>query len=150
MITHATRAGSVLATVAAGLLGGCQATSDATPADRAGVDVHYLEIVCPDVDAQCAALAQVHGVSFGEAVADLGGARVADAPGGSRIGVRAPLADHEQPIIRTYLAVDDIDDAVTKAKVAGAMIAYPPTRQGDTGVWAIYILDGVQVGLWQQ
>ena len=38
---------------------------------------------------------------------------------------------------------------LTRAEAAGAVIAYPPTRQGDTGTWAIYILGGVQVGLWQ-
>ena len=112
--------------------------------------VHYLEIVCSDVAAQCAALEQVHGLSFGPPVADLGQARVAKAADGSLIGVRAPLAEHEQPIVRTYLAVDDIAKAVKEAESAGAMIAYPPTQQGDTGTWAVYILGDVQMGLWQR
>ena len=112
--------------------------------------IHYLEIVCNDVAAECAALSRVHGLSFGPAVADLGGARVAKAPDGSLIGVRAPLAAHEQPIVRAYLAVDDIARAVKDAEAAGGQIAYPPTRQGDTGTWAIYVLGGVQVGLWQK
>ena len=112
--------------------------------------VHYLEVVCRDVAAQCAALEQVHGLSFGPAVADLGQARVAKAADGSMIGVRAPLAEHEQPIVRTYLEVDGIASAVKKAESAGAIIAYPPTRQGDTGTWAIYILGDVQIGLWQR
>ena len=112
--------------------------------------VHYLEIVCRDVDGQCAALKRVHGLSFGPAVADLGQALAAEAPDGSRTGVRAPLAEHEQPIIRTYLEVDDIARAVKDAEAAGAMIAYPPTQQGDTGIWAIYILGDVQIGLWQR
>jgi predicted enzyme related to lactoylglutathione lyase len=138
MWTYAT-----LATVVLGLLTGCQTM-------QPDLRVHYLEIVCGDVDEQCAALASVHGVSFGEAVADLGGARVAEAPGGTLIGVRAPLAAHEQPIIRTYLAVDDIAKAVAEAEAAGAVVAYPPTTQGDTGTWAIYILGDVQFGLWQR
>ncbi len=132
------------------LLTGCHTTSMPNQEGRSDTRVHYLEIVCGDVDEQCAALERVHGLSFGPGVADLGGARVAEAPGGSRIGVRAPLADHEQPIIRTYLAVDDIAKAVMEAEAAGAVIAYPPTEQGDTGTWAIYILGGVQVGLWQR
>ena len=111
---------------------------------------HYLEIVCRDVAAQCAALERVHGLSFGPAVADLGQARVAEVPGGSLVGVRAPLAEQEQPIIRTYLEVEDIARAVKEAEAAGAVAAYPPTRQGDTGTWAIYILGGVQIGLWQR
>jgi len=112
--------------------------------------VHYLEIVCRDVDQQCAALERVHELSFGPAVADLGAARVAEASDGSLVGVRAPLAEHEQPIVRTYLTVDDIERAVEDAEAAGAVIAYPPTQQGDTGTWAIYILGDVQMGLWQR
>ena len=112
--------------------------------------VHYLEIVCRDVAAQCVGLERVHGLSFGPAVADLGQARIAEAPDGSRIGVRAPLAEHEQPIVRTYLEVDDIARAIKEAESAGAVIAYPPTQQGDTGTWAIYILGDVQLGLWQR
>lgn len=112
--------------------------------------IHYFEIVSNDVTAQCSAMEQAHGLSFGEPVADLGQARVAEAPDGSLIGVRAPLAEHEQPITRTYLAVEDIASAVEKAEAAGAMIAYPPTQQGDTGTWAIYILGDAQIGLWQR
>lgn len=112
--------------------------------------VHYLEIVCEDVAAQCTVLEQVHGLSFGEPVADLGGARVAKSADGSMIGVRAPLAAHEKPIVRTYWAVDDIESTVKKAKSAGAVIAYPPTKQGDTGTWAIYISGDIQIGLWQR
>jgi len=112
--------------------------------------VHYLEIVCLDVAARCAALEKAHGLSFRPAVADLGHARIAEASDGSQIGVRAPLAEHEQPIVRTYLEVDDIARAVKEAESAGAVIAYPPTQQGDTGTWAIYILGDVQIGLWQR
>ena len=117
---------------------------------RSNLRVHYLEIVCRDVAAQCAALEQIHGLTFGPPVADLGQARVAEAPDGSRIGVRAPLAEHEQPIVRTYLEVDDIAKAAKEAESVGAVIAYPPTQQGNTGTWAIYILGDVQIGLWQR
>ena len=111
--------------------------------------VHYTEIVTPEANACCAMLAAVQGLSFGEAVADLGGARVATAADGSMVGVRAPLASHEAPITRTYLTVDDIDAAVEAASAAGAMVAYGPVQQGDTGIWAIVIQGGIQLGLWQ-
>ncbi len=114
------------------------------------MQVHYLEIVCRDVAAQVAALEAVHGLSFGPPVADLGQARTAQAPDGRLVGVRAPLAEHELPIVRTYVAVTDIAAAVKQAEAAGAVIAYPPTKQGDTGTWAIYILGDVQMGLWQR
>jgi predicted enzyme related to lactoylglutathione lyase len=113
------------------------------------MSLHYLEVVCRDVERQCSVFERAHGLSFGPEVAELGQARVAESPAGHLVGVRAPLADHEEPIVRAYLAVGDITAAVAEAEAAGAMIAYPPTQQGDTGTWAIYIMDGVQIGLWQ-
>jgi predicted enzyme related to lactoylglutathione lyase len=132
------------------VLAGCRSTTGPDPKGRSSNRIHYLEIVCRDVAAQCAALERVHGLTFGTAVADLGQARVAEAPDGSLIGVRAPLAEHEQPVIRTYLEVPDIARAVKDAEAAGGVIAYPPTKQGDTGTWAIYVLGDVQLGLWQR
>lgn len=111
---------------------------------------HYVEIVSKHVDQQCKALEHVHGLSFGPEVEDLGKAKVAESQSGTLIGVRAPLAEHELPIVRVYFAVDDIIAAVEAAEKVGAVIAYPPTKQGETGTWAIYILEGIQYGLWQQ
>jgi predicted enzyme related to lactoylglutathione lyase len=140
---------NVLATAALVLLAGCHAMGEPSP-KGSSMRIHYLEIVCPDVTKQCATLERLHGLSFGPPVADLGEARVAKAADGSLIGVRAPLAAHEQPVTRTYLEVADIARAIKEAEAAGAEVAYPPTRQGDTGTWAIYFLDGVQIGLWQR
>ena len=112
--------------------------------------LHYLEIVCKDVDAHCALLEKSHKITFGPENPELGQARVAELKSGSLIGVRKPLADHETPITRNYLRVDDIEMAVADAKATGATIAYPPTSQGSTGTWAIYILDGIQHGLWSE
>ena len=114
------------------------------------MQAHYVEIVAKSVDRQCKALEQVHGLSFGPEDQDLGRAKVAKTANGVMIGVRAPLAEHEQPIVRIYYVVDDITNAVKAAESAGAVIAYPPTKQGETGTWAIYILDGIQYGLWQR
>lgn len=132
------------------LLTGCHAMGEPVQNPRAGSRIHYLEIVCRDVSAQCAALEQIHGLTFGPAVADLGQARVAEAADGSLVGVRAPLAAHEQPIMRLYVEVEDIVRAIQEAEAAGAVVVYPPTRQGATGTWAIYFLGEVQFGLWQR
>src|SRR5688500_14370953 len=70
--------------------------------------VHYLEIVSNDVDALTALYERMHDLSFGPADPDLGEAHVATRPDGTLVGIRKPLAAHEQPIVRTYLAVDDI------------------------------------------
>ncbi len=139
-----------LLTAVVALLTGSHAVGRPSRKGHPNMRVHYLEIVCRDVAAQCAALERIHRLSFGPAVADLGRARVADGRDGILIGVRAPLAEHEQPMIRTYLEVEDIARAVKEAEAAGAVIAYPPTRQGDTGTWAIYLLGDVQIGLWQR
>jgi predicted enzyme related to lactoylglutathione lyase len=140
----------VLVAAAIALLAGCRTAGKPDPQGRSNMRIHYLEIVCRDVAAQCAAMQRVHGLSFGPAMADLGQARVAEAADGSLVGVRAPLAAHEQPIVRAYVEVEDIAAAVSDAEAAGAVIAYPPTRQGDTGTWAIYFLGDVQIGLWQR
>lgn len=112
--------------------------------------VHYLEIVSNDVDALAALYQRMHGLSFGTPDPDLGQARVASRADGTLVGIRKPLAAHEQPIIRTYLAVEDIQQAVKNAEDSGATIAYPPTRQGQRGTFAIVIQGDVQHGLWQR
>lgn len=111
--------------------------------------VQYLEIVTPDVDATCSLLAKEHGVTFGPPDAGLGNARTAALEGGGRIGVRAPMAEHEQPVVRPYMLVKDIEAAVAAAQKAGGQIAVPPTEIPGHGKFAIYLLGGIQHGLWQ-
>lgn len=112
--------------------------------------VHYLEIVSNDVDTLAGLYQRMHGLSFGPPDSDLGQARFATREDGTLVGIRKPLAAHEPPIMRTYLAVEDIQQAVKKAEDSGATIAYPPTRQGQRGTFAIVILGDVQHGLWQR
>ena len=113
------------------------------------MQVHYLEIVTPDVDAACAALEKLHGVSFGEPEAGLGNARTAPLAGGGTVGVRAPMQEAEEPVVRPYVLVEDIDGAVEAAEAAGAQIAHPPMEIPGHGRFAIYIQGGIQYGLWQ-
>lgn len=113
------------------------------------MSVHYLEIVTESVEETCAALAAIHDVEFGEPVADLGQARVATTQSGSLIGVRAPLAEHDRPITRPYLRVENIEDAITKAEAAGAQFAMKATDVPSFGKFAIYFLGGLQFGLWE-
>ena len=112
--------------------------------------VHYLEIVSNDVDALTGLYQRVHGLSFGPPDTDLGQARVATQADGALVGIRNPLAAHEQPIMRTYIAVDDIEQAVRRAEESGATIAYPPTRQGNQGIFAILIQGALEHGLWRR
>lgn len=111
--------------------------------------VQYLEIVSSDVDATCSALAKLHGVSFSEPEAALGNARIATLKGGGRVGVRAPMREDEDPVVRPYLLVDDIGAAVTAAEAAGGEFAMYATEIPGHGTFAIYFLGGIQYGLWE-
>jgi len=111
--------------------------------------IHYLEIVTKDVDAVCATYEQMHGVTFGEPEAALGNARTGALAAGGMLGVRAPMNDAEEPVVRPYLLVDDIEAAAKAAVGAGGEIAHPPMEIPGHGTFAIYIQGGIHHGLWQ-
>jgi predicted enzyme related to lactoylglutathione lyase len=144
----------VLASLAALLAAGCthapRAVPEAAPARGARAATHFTEIVSADADALCALYGRLHGLTFGAPDPDLGQARVAVRGDGTLLGIRKPLAAHEGPIVRTYVAVADIQQAVKEAEALGATVAYPPTLQGQRGTFAILLAGGVQHGLWQR
>lgn len=111
--------------------------------------IHYLEIVTPDVDEVCAAYSAAGGLRFSDPDTRLGNARTAPLPGGGLVGIRAPLRDSEDPVIRPYWLVDDIESAITAAADAGGEIAHPPMEIPGHGTFAIYLQGGVDHGLWQ-
>lgn len=114
------------------------------------MQIHYLEIVTPQVDAVCAAYAAAHSVQFGKPDAGLGNARTAPLPGCGMVGVRAPMHASEQPVVRPYWLVDDVEASVAAVEKAGAQIAHPPLEIPGHGKFAIYVQGGVQHGLWQR
>jgi predicted enzyme related to lactoylglutathione lyase len=111
--------------------------------------IQYLEIVTEAVDDVCATYQELQGVTFSEPDASLGGARTAALGDGGKIGVRAPMHEAEQPVVRPYLLVDDIHKAVEAATKAGAQLAHPPLEIPGHGTFAIYFMGGNQHGLWQ-
>jgi len=111
--------------------------------------VHYLEIVTPEVASTCNTLESLHGVRFGEPEPALGNARTAEIAGGGCIGVRAPMRETEEPVVRPYVLVDDVAAAAAAAEAAGAEIAHPPLEIPGQGKFAIYILGGIHHGLWE-
>ncbi len=113
------------------------------------MQIYYLEIVTPDVDATCAAYSQLYGVSFSDHQSDLGNARTAALSNGGMIGIRAPMHESEDPVVRPYLLVEDIEAAAEDAIIAGGQIAHPPLEIPGYGKFAIYILGGNHHGLWQ-
>ena len=113
------------------------------------MQVQYLEIVTPDVDAVCETYAQVHDVEFGESDQSLGGARTAKLANGGMLGVRAPMRDTENPVVRPYMLVEDIQATVDAAAKAGAEVAVPPMEIPGHGTFAIVIQGGIDSGYWQ-
>jgi uncharacterized protein len=127
----------------------CASTDELPIEPENTMQVHYLEIVTPDVDATCASLARLHGVEFSAPVAELGNARTASLAGGGEIGVRAPMRPTEDPVVRPYALVDDIEAAVAAAAADGGEIALPPMEIPGRGRFAIYIQGGIHYGLWR-
>ena len=111
--------------------------------------IHYLEIVTREVNAVCTAYAAANGVQFGDPDAGLGNARTAGLRGGGLVGVRAPLHETEEPVVRPYWLVDDIEAAIAAAVKAGGEVAHPPMEIPGHGTFAIYIRGGIHHGLWQ-
>jgi uncharacterized protein len=114
------------------------------------MQIYYLEIVTRDVDAVCAGYATAIGAQFGEPDARLGNARTSALPEGGLVGVRAPLHEVEEPVVRPYWLVNDVEAAVAAAVQAGAKVAHPPLEIPGHGTFAIYILGGIHHGLWQR
>ena len=112
--------------------------------------IQFLEIVTPSVDETIAVLSKAHGVTFGDPVPEFGGGRTADLIGGGRISVRGPLREDETPVVRPYILVDDINAAVKAAEAAGAEVAIPPMPIPGQGTFSIYLLGGIEHGLWQK
>ena len=113
------------------------------------MQVQYLEVVTHDVDATCLNYSEVHAITFSKCDHRLGNARTALLVNGGMIGVRAPMHETEQPILRAYLLVDDIEKAFENAIAAGGEIAHPPLEIPELGKFAIYVLGGIHHGLWQ-
>ena len=114
------------------------------------VPIQYLEIVTPEVDATCAAYAAAHGVRFSPPDPALGDARTAPLPGGGLVGVRAPLRETEEPVVRPYWLVDDIAAAYRAALESGGEPALPPMSLPGHGQCAIYFRGRIEHGLWQK
>ena len=114
------------------------------------MQIHYLEIVTRQVDKVCEAYEAVEGVHFDEPDASLGNARTASMPGGGLVGVRAPMHESEEPVVRPYWLVDDIEEAYDAAVKGGAESAHPPMEIPGRGKFAIYIQGGIHHGLWEK
>ncbi len=112
--------------------------------------VYYLEIVTDDLDTTCAIYQNIYGVTFSEPDPMLGNARTAAMKHGGLIGIRLPLSDTEQPVVRPYYLVEDIEQAYQVALDSGAKEAHPPLEIPGIGTFAIYEVGGNQLSLWQK
>ncbi len=170
-LLHAGIAGVALAVPLGGvsLLTGCQQptnnkNNDSTKVGASGqsavkkpeqknkgqlMQIQYLEIVTPEVDALCKQYSAIHGVTFSEPDANLGNARTAKLNGGGVMAIRGPLRETEIPVIRPYMLVENLEEAVAAAADAGAEVALPRMEIPGLGTIAIVIQGGIECGLWQ-
>ena len=111
--------------------------------------IHYLEIVTPDAEAARRFYAEAYGWAFSPAQPELGFAFVADLPGGSRCGIRAPLSPEEGPLVRSYLRVPELRAAVQEVERLGARVLLDYMELPGWGRIAIFEIGGVQQGIWQ-
>jgi predicted enzyme related to lactoylglutathione lyase len=59
------------------------------------------------------------------------------------------MRESEVPVVRPYVLVLDIEAAVKAAVAAGGEVAVPPMPIPGQGTIAIYVLGGIDHGLWQ-
>ena len=111
--------------------------------------IRYLEIVSKNVEREIEILEVQKGISFGDPVAELGGARTAALAEGTTIGVRAPMHDAEEAVARPYFLTETLQETVDAAVAKGAELAVPPMELPGQGTIALYLVDDVQYGLWQ-
>jgi predicted enzyme related to lactoylglutathione lyase len=111
--------------------------------------IHYLEIVTPDVEAARQLYSTAFGWTFRTSVSELGNASVATIPGGSLVGIRAPLHAGEVPVVRTYIRVPDPNAAEKEANRIGATILLESMDLAGWGKISTYEFGGIQHGLWQ-
>lgn len=111
--------------------------------------IHYLEIVATNAEAARQFYADAFGWDFSPAEPTLGFAFVAELPGGSRCGIRAPLSPEETPIVRTYLQVVDLRASVRDAERLGATLLLDTMDLPGWGTIAIFEVGGIQQGIWQ-
>jgi predicted enzyme related to lactoylglutathione lyase len=111
--------------------------------------IHYLEIVTKDVEAICAFYSKSLGVMFGDPDTNLGNARTTRLASGGMLGVRAPMHASENPVVRPYILVVDIEATVAAAKNSGAEVLVPPMKLGEHGTCAIVYHSGLEAGFWR-
>lgn len=112
-------------------------------------EVYYLEIVAADPAAARDFYQAAYGWQFSEATPELGGAFVADLPNGSLCAIRGSLNPIEEPTVRTYVRVPDAQAAADEAVALGATLALGPTEIPGRGIIAIYLVSGVEQGVWE-
>jgi uncharacterized protein len=112
-------------------------------------EIHYVEIVTPDIETTRDHYARAHGWEFEEMVPELGNAFVAQLPSGVLCGIRAPMHEQELPTLRTYIRVADLSASVATAQAQGATVLLPDMEIRGRGRIAIFLIGGIEQGIWQ-
>lgn len=111
--------------------------------------LHYIELVTPDPEAARDVYAASQGWTFTGPTPELGGAYVTTLDDGTIWAIRAPMNSGEQPVVRPYLRVGDVEAAASQAESCGGTVALPPTEIAGRGRIAIVFVGSVQQGFWE-
>jgi len=90
-----------------------------------------------------------YGIKFAGPEPMFGNAYLAELGNGGRMSVRAPMHESENPVVRTYILVDDIEGAVKAAEDADATVIHPPLEIPGHGTFAICKTAETEHGFWQ-
>ena len=112
--------------------------------------IGYLEIVTPDVVETCALYERAYGVCFTDPIPSLGNARTVKLSDGGRLGIREPMRDSELPVVRPYFVVENVAATLSTIEASGGQIAVPAMELPGEGICAIYLLGGIDHGIWQE
>jgi uncharacterized protein len=94
-------------------------------------------------------LEAAHGWVFGKPNGVLGGANIAELPGGGMCAVRGPLSTDEKPTTRVYIRVENLARTVARARKDAAEIALESMGLGEHGTIAIFRLGGIEHSIWE-
>ena len=110
----------------------------------------WIELFTPDPDAAAAFYGDLFGWTCTEPVAEFGGYRNFLREGAPVAGMMANDGSMGPNAWSVYLASDDAEATVAKARAAGATVVVEPMQVGDLGRMA-FLIDpaGAAVGVWQ-
>src|SRR5690242_773936 len=110
----------------------------------------WVDLGTPDIDASLKFYGELFGWEAEESQEDTGGYRLFTKNGRPVAGVMPLQSDEQPPAWSTYVAVEDADATIGKAKEAGGDVMVEPMDVMELGRMAFVTDDqGAAIGVWQ-